>query len=389
MACDFKPFSVSVADEALDDLKRRLGNTRWPEAATTSTAAEENPWAQGTPLEYLQAFCGYWRDGYDWRRVETELNAYEQIIATIDAQDIHVLHIRSPHAEARPLLMTHGWPGSQVEFLDVIPRLIDPVVYGGSAHDAFHLVLPALPGYGFSGKPTLRGWGVQRIAVAWNTLMTALGYDRYFAQGGDWGAAVTTAIGVLASNGESNCAGIHINMPLVGPDKATFDSLTSFEQKALEQGRFYQEEDSGYAKIQSTRPQSIGYGLVDSPAGLAGWMLEKFHRWSDCDGDPGNVISRDRLIDNLMFYWVGAAGASSARLYLESFAGGDRSPITIPSGCSMFPGEIFLASQRWVERRYTDLVYWNQLERGGHFAAFEQPAVFAREVQQCFAAMRD
>ena len=375
-----EPFEIQVSDSALWDLKERLARTRWPEAETVSD------WSQGIPLAYVQELCAYWRESYDWRMVEARINALPQFVTNIDGVDIHFLHVRSPEDDAKPLVLTHGWPGSIVEFLKVIGPLSDPAAHGGDAADAFHLVIPTIPGYGFSGKPTKTGWGVQRIAHAWAQLMARLGYGSYFAQGGDWGAGITTAIGVQDTE---HCAGIHTNMPTVGPDRDTMDDLTEQEQDAIKAQQFYQDWDSGYSKQQSTRPQTLGYGLTDSPAGQAAWIVEKFYQWTDCQGHPENVLSRDELLDNVMMYWINASGASSARLYWESFGrGGGGGDITVPSGVSMFPKEIFRASKRWVERRFKDLRYYNTLDRGGHFAAFEQPELFVGELRASFRTMR-
>ena len=375
-----EPFEIQVSDAELSDLKERLARTRWPEAETVSD------WSQGIPLAYVQELCAYWRDGYDWRAVEARINALPQFVTTIDGVDVHFLHVRSPQEDAKPLVLTHGWPGSIVEFLKVIGPLSDPAAHGGDGADAFHLVIPSIPGYGFSGKPTKTGWGVQRVAHAWAALMARLGYASYFAQGGDWGAGITVAIGLQDAE---HCAGIHTNMPTVGPDRDTMDDLTEQEQDAIKAQQFYQDWDSGYSKQQSTRPQTLGYGLTDSPAGQAAWIVEKFYQWTDCQGHPENVLSRDELLDNVMMYWVGACGASSARLYWESFGrGGGGGDITVPSGVSMFPKEIFRASKRWVERRFKDLRYYNTLDRGGHFAAFEQPELFVGELRACFRTMR-
>jgi pimeloyl-ACP methyl ester carboxylesterase len=274
-----------------------------------------------------------------------------------------------------------------VEFQKVIGPLSDPTAHGGDAADALHVVCPSLPGYGFSDKPTERGYGVERMADLWAALMARLGYGRYFAQGGDWGAMVTTQIGIRDT---AHCAGIHLNMPIAAPDPATMNELTPAEQAALAGIAHYQEWDSGYSKQQSTRPQTLGYGLVDSAAGQAAWILEKFWAWTDCDGHPENVLSRDELLDNVMLYWLPGAGASSARLYWESFRPQTQvlGAVAVPSGCSIFPKEIFRMSRRWAEKRFTDLVYWNELERGGHFAAFEQPATFVNELRACFRQMR-
>jgi epoxide hydrolase len=372
---EVRPFQIRASDEALYDLRRRLRATRWPDPETV------DDWSQGTPLAYVQEVCAYWAEQYDWRAREARINAFPQFQTSIDELGIHFIHVRSPHANALPLVMTHGWPGSLVEFLRVIGPLSDPVAHGGEARDAFHVVCPALPGFGFSDKPKQKGWGVQRIADAWAALMARLGYARYAAQGGDWGAPVTTCIG---AQDPQHCVGIHLNMPLVTPDPATMNDLTPREQSALAGVKHYQEWDSGYSKQQSTRPQSVGYGLVDSPAGQAAWILEKFWAWTDSDGHPENVLTRDELLDNIMLYWLPGAGASSARLYWESFRQPPFDPIPVPVGCSIFPKEIFRCSRRWAEKRYEKLVYWNELERGGHFAAFEQPETFVSEVRACF-----
>ena len=379
MSEEIRPFKIQVSDETLEDLKRRLATTRWPEAEPV------DDWSQGIPLAYVQELCAYWRDEYDWRAAEARINAHPGFITQIDGLDIHFLHVRSPEANAKPLVLTHGWPGSIVEFLKVIGPLTDPASHGGDPGDAFHLVVPSLPGYGFSGKPTQTGWGTDHIARAWSQLMLRLGYDPYFAQGGDWGAAVTAAIG---AQDPEHCAGIHTNLPMVGPTSDQNNDLTEFEKEALASQKFYQDWDSGYSKQQSTRPQTVGYGLVDSPAGQAAWIIEKFYQWTDCNGHPENVLTRDELLDNVMLYWAPAAAASSARLYWESFRGGLRSDVTVPSGCSIFPKEIFRASRRWIETSFSDLRYYNVLEKGGHFAAFEQPELFVNELRACFRTMR-
>lgn len=379
MSDAIEPFLIDIPDEALADLRRRLAATRWPEAQTVPD------WSQGVPLDYLQAVCQYWRDGYDWRAREALLNRHAQFRTTVDGLGIHFMHVRSPQAEARPLLMTHGWPGSMVEFQKVIAPLTDPLAHGGRAEDAFHLVCPTLPGYGFSDKPSSTGWGVDRIADAWHALMQRLGYRRYFAQGGDWGSAVTTAIGLRHAG---PCLGIHLNMVVVAPDKATLAEPSAAEQRALAAMRHYQDWDSGYSKQQSTRPQTLAYGLADSPSGQAAWILEKFQAWMDCDGHPENVASRDELLDNVMLYWLTNAAGSSARLYWESFGQRRGEPLALPVAISSFPKDIFLTSKRWAARRFTHIVYWNELDRGGHFAAFERPAAFVAELRAGFGSMR-
>ncbi len=373
------PFRIDISNAELADLQRRLRATRWPDAETP------NDWSQGIPLAYVQEVCRYWAEEYDWRATEARLNTLDQFRTTLDGLGIHFLHIRSSYESAMPLVMTHGWPGSIVEFLKVIAPLTDPTAHGGSSADAFHIVCPTLPGYGFSDKPTAPGWNVERIARAWSQLMLRLGYDRYVAQGGDWGAAVTTAI---ALQDPEHCLGIHLNMPIVAPDRDTMDRLTEPEKDALAGRKHYQDWDSGYSKQQSTRPQTVGYGLVDSPAGQAAWILEKFWAWTDCDGHPENALTRDELLDNIMLYWLPGVAASSARLYWESFGRASMAEVQVPTGCSMFPKEIFRCSRRWAEKRFRKLVYWNELERGGHFAAFECPQTFVGELRACFHHMR-
>jgi epoxide hydrolase len=371
------PFRIEIPDAALEDLHDRLGRTRLPEAEPV------DDWSQGIPLAYIEEIRAYWADGYDWRTTETRLNRLPQFRTEIDGLGIHFVHVRSPHEGARPLVLTHGWPGSIVEFDKVIEPLADPAAHGGDPADAFHVVCPSLPGYGFSDRPRDAGWSVDRTADAWSELMARLGYDDYFAQGGDWGAMVSSAI---AMRDLDHIAGIHLNMPVVVPDPSV--PMTDAEQAALAKQVRFMEWDAGYSRIQSTRPQTIGYGLTDSPIGQAAWILEKFWSWTDTEAHPEEVLSRDELLDNVMLYWLPATAASSARLYWESFDHLDMSPIKAPVGCSIFPGEIFRPSRRWAEERYLDLRYWGEPTRGGHFAAFEQPEIFVDEVRDCFRTMR-
>lgn len=377
---EIEPFTIAATDEQLEDLRSRLHNTRWPEAETV------DDWSQGIPLGYVQQLCEYWANDYDWRSREARLNRFDQYRTIVDGLGIHFIHQRSPHDGARPLLITHGWPGSIVEFHKVIEPLVDPEAHGGDADDAFHVIAPSLPGYGFSDKPVATGWKVERIASAWAELMASLGYGRYLAQGGDWGSAVTGSIGAIDPK---HCAGIHLNMPFVGPDSTTMDDLTDIEQRALDALKHYADWDSGYSKQQRTRPQTLGYGLVDSPAAQAAWIVEKFWSWTDNQGHPEDVLQRDELLDNVMMYWLPGTGASSARLYWESFGSTRGEQVDIPMGASIFPKEIMPTSQRWASRRFTNIVYWNELDRGGHFAAFEQPELFVNEIRSFARAVPD
>jgi pimeloyl-ACP methyl ester carboxylesterase len=380
------PFRVEIPDEGLRDLRERLARTRWPDRETV------DDWSQGVPLAYMRELCAHWADGYDWRATEARLNTLPQFRTEIDGLGIHFVHVRSRHPDALPLVLTHGWPGSLVEFLKVIAPLADPGARGGDASDAFHVVCPSLPGYAFSDRPATPGWNVERIAAAWAQLMARLGYERYGAQGHDWGTSITASIG---QQDPGHVAGIHLVPPLAAPDAATFDDLTDEERAALGDLERAQESESGYATEQATRPQTVGYGLVDSPVALCAWIVEKFQAWTDSGGHPENVFGRDELLDNVMLYWLPGTGASSARLYWESFkqvserfsrSTGDT--VDVPAGCSIFPKEIPRISRRWAERRFTDIRYWNELDRGGHFAAFEQPELFVDEVRSFFRLVR-
>lgn len=374
-----RPFTLNVAQPHLDDLKTRIAQTRWAERETV------DDWSQGAPLDAVKDLAGYWRKDYDWRRCEARLNALGQFVTEIDGLDIHFLHVRSPHPEAMPLVITHGWPGSVIEFMGVIEQLADPVKFGGRAEDAFHVVAPSLPGFGFSAKPAQKGWGVEQIARAWGQLMALLGYTRWVAQGGDWGSAVTTSIGVQRLTG---CVGIHLNMPIGRPEAEDLENPTPAELKALAALKYYQDWDSGYSTQQRTRPQTVGYGLVDSPVGLAAWIFEKMWAWTDNQGSPYDALSRDQILDNIMLYWLPATGASSARLYWESFASFVPQEIALPVAVSAFPKEILPTPLKWAERNYKRLVHWGTMDKGGHFAAWEQPDAFVAELRTAFALMR-
>jgi pimeloyl-ACP methyl ester carboxylesterase len=369
------PFRIEVDPAQIDDLRRRLRATRWPEPETV------DDWSQGVPLAYTRQLCRYWAEDYDWSQRQARLNAVPQYKTHLDGLGIHFLHVRSPHPGALPLVMTHGWPGSVVEFLKVI----------GPLSETFHLVIPSLPGYGFSDRPPRKGWTVERIADVWAQLMARLGYDRYGAQGHDWGTSVSTA---LAQRHPEHVAGIHLVPPLAPPDPATFDDLTDDERRALHDLETAGESEDGYSLEHATKPQTIGYGLVDSPAALCAWIIEKFYSWSDCDGDLDNVFTRDELLDNLMLYWLPGTGASSARLYWESFRQVQRifrseatDTVTVPTGCSIFPRENPRPSRRWAAKRFVHIRYWNEPAKGGHFAAFEQPELFVDEVRNCFRSL--
>ena len=373
---ELKPFRINVPSDVLDDLQARLAHTRWPEAECV------DDWSQGIPLAYTRALAAYWANGYDWRSREAALNRFDQFTTEIGGLDIHFIHQRSPHEDALPLVITHGWPGSIVEFHKVIEPLVNPA--SGRPEDAFHVVCPSLPGYGFSGKPSETGWGVDKIAQAWETLMRRLGYDRYGAQGGDWGAAVTTQIG----RNLGHCVGIHLNMPIARPAAGSGGDLTQDEQQALAAYAQHRRWGTGYSKQQSTRPQTLGYGLVDSPVGQLAWIVEKFWAWTDCDGHPENALSRDQLLDNVMLYWATGSGASSARLYWESFSSFiTDGRVELPTGVAAFPKEILRTPRRWCEAAY-NITHWSTMPRGGHFAAFEQPDLFVDDVRAFFATVR-
>jgi microsomal epoxide hydrolase len=383
VAAGIASFRVEVPDAALDDLRNRLERTRFPGQIPGAG------WDYGTDLDYLRDLVGYWRDGYDWRSTEARLNQLDHHTTEIDGQTIHFLHAPSPVADALPLVLTHGWPGSIVEFLDVIEPLRDPGRHGGDPADAFHVVCPSLPGYAFSGPTHERGWHTGRIAAAWAQLMARLGYRRYVAQGGDWGAFITTQ---LAFADPEHVAGIHVNMAIPNPGGDDPSTFTAQEQAAMAGFSRMMNGEGGYYRIQSTRPQTLGYALEDSPAGLAAWIIEKFRAWSG--GDDGlATFSTDRLLDNVMLYWVTATAHSSVRLYYEftrALVSGQinlGTRVEVPTGYARYPNEIMQTSRRWAERDY-NLVHYADMPRGGHFAAMEQPELFVDDVRTCFRAQR-
>ncbi|MEU7751469.1 epoxide hydrolase [Micromonospora sp. NPDC049101] len=391
---EIRPFQLDTPEEAIDDLRRRIAATRWP---TRELASDRS---QGVQLATVQALARYWATDYDWRACETKLNALPQYTTYLDGVEIHFIHVRSRHEDALPLIMTHGWPGSVVELLGVIGPLTDPTAHGGRAEDAFHLVLPSLPGYGFSGEPAELGWENGRIARAWVELMHRLGYPRYVAQGGDVGAAVTDAMGRQAPPG---LLGIHLNL-LAGAigikDQLPADSAQ--ERAARDALDLFTMDGFGYFLEQSTRPQTIGYSLLDSPVGLAAWMFDhdtdSYYKISRAlvDGEPVGGLTRDSIVDNVTLYWLTGTGASSARWYWEfqrflaaaAAAGQTPPPVSVPVGFTTFPGEIWAAPRSWVETVYPGLAYFNEADRGGHFAAWEEPELFSAEVRAVFRPLR-
>jgi pimeloyl-ACP methyl ester carboxylesterase len=388
---DVQPFQVEIPDEALDDLRRRIAATRWPSKELVGDRS------QGVQLATLQELARYWTTDYDWRKAEEKLNALPQFKTEVDGVDIHFIHVRSKHENALPLIMTHGWPGSVIELLETVGPLTDPTAYGGTAEDAFHLVLPSVPGYGFSAEPTELGWYAGRVAEAWGKLMPRLGYTRYVAQGGDVGAAVTDAMGRRAPDG---LIGIHTNLFVPGLAGGSFPKETDEERAAAEAGATFRATGFGYFLEQTTRPQTIGYALLDSPVALAAWMLDhdtdSYYKISHAfvDGEPSGNLTQDHILDNITLYWLTGTGASAARSYWESGQAAARAarqtppPVSVPVGFTTFPGEIVATPRSWVEQAYPTLVYYNKVDRGGHFAAWEEPELFATEVRAAFGSLR-
>jgi len=376
---DVSPFKVHIPQAALDDLKKRLADAHWPDGETVTD------WSQGVPLAKAHALAEYWRTHYDWRRVESTLNGLPQFRTQIDGLGIHFIHVRSKHENALPIILTHGWPGSIIEFLQVIGPLVDPTTHGGKGDEAFHVVIPSLPGFGFSDKPTEVGWGLPRIANAWAVLMARLGYSHYVAQGGDWGAGVTTW---MAKQRVSGLTAVHLNLPILfPPPPPPAGGYTVDEQQALDHLGKYVSDASGYASIQGTRPQTLGYGLADSPVGQAMWIYEKLQGWSD--NRAGEAISTDHMLDDITLYWLTDTAASSARLYYESFAKDFvRIPLELPVAVSIFKGDFFTPPKVWADQTYSKLFYWNEVPKGGHFAALEQPELFVTELRKSFAQVR-
>jgi pimeloyl-ACP methyl ester carboxylesterase len=391
-AIEVVPFHVEFPQEALDDLRRRIDATRWPSKELVQDRS------QGVQLETLQALAQYWVTDYDWRKAEAKLNALPQFTTRIDGVDIHFIHVKSPRSDALPLIMTHGWPGSVIELLETVGPLTDPAAHGGDAADAFDLVLPSVPGYGFSGEPTELGWDPGRTARAWAELMSRLGYTRYVAQGGDVGASITDAMGRQAPEG---LVGIHTNLLVTTLSGIPLPENTEEERAAREAINTFRTTGFGYFLEQATRPQTIGYGLLDSPVALASWMLDhdtdSYYKISHAfvDQQPSGNLTRDHILDNITVYWLTGTGASAARSYWESGQAGARAagqappPVNLPVGFTTFPGEIWRSPRSWVEASYPNVSYFNEVDKGGHFAAWEEPELFSTEIRAAFRSLRD
>lgn len=375
----FEEFTIAVPREQLAALSERLRTTRWPNEIADAG------WEYGTNLAYLQDLCAYWADGYDWTPFENRLNSWRNVRAEIDGQTIHAIVAESPHPEALPLVLTHGWPGSVAEFVDVIEPLRNPTAHGGTAADAFHVVAPSLPGFGWSAPTTQRGWDVRRVARAWAELMARLGYRRYGAQGGDWGSMVSTWLGI---DDAEHLAGVHLNMAIGIPCEG---DLSAEELADVAAATTFLETGCAYQEIQGKNPQTLGYGLTDSPAGLAGWIVEKFWAWTDNNGNPEDAVSRDALCNNLTTYWVTNSAASSVRIYFESMKAGtfasQSARVEVPTGVALFPKEIIKAPRPWLEAGF-NLTQLNRFDRGGHFAALEEPDLFVEDVRTFFRTVR-
>jgi epoxide hydrolase len=377
-----RPFRVEIPQSALDDLHRRLDNTRWPDEIAGVG------WARGVPVEYLKELAEYWRHGFDWRAAEARLNQHPQFITEVDGTNVHFLHVRSPHEDAMPLLLTHGWPGTVAEFLDVIGPLTDPEAHGGEASDAFHLVIPSIPGYGFSGPTGAVGWDTRRVARAWAGLMAQLGYQRYLVQGGDWGSPISLQVGLADPD---HVAGVHLNMLVTfpPPDPAAMAGLDAEDLARLEFALGFSADGQGWLQIQSTRPQTLAYGLTDSPVGQLAWIVEKYKEWTDSEKAPEDAISRDDILTSVSIYWLTATAGSSAQLYYESShtpadfvrTWGGPWPLAMPVGVAYFPRDVVRPVRRFAEQILPTLSHWSEYDRGGHFAALEQPELLTADIR--------
>ena len=376
------PFRAAVSQAVLDDLRLRLERTRFPDEVNDAD------WSYGIDLAYLKELCDYWREKFDWRAQEAALNRFAQFRTEIDGLELHFIHAPSPRADAMPLVVTHGWPGSVFEFLQIIDRLRDPEAHGADAADAFHVVCPSIPGYGFSQAAPAPGMDPRRVSQILAKLMARLGYTRYGAQGGDWGSMISHGLGIVDP---AHCAGIHVNMVVAGPPAGIANPLEGLSERELADladAKRIQDEEMGYFRLQSTKPQTLGVGLNDSPAGLAAWIVEKFRRWSDCNGNVESVFSKDQLLANVTLYWVTGTITSSTRLYREArLAGIDVSNHAVPLGCALFPKELIRSPRRWVESHF-DVRQWTEMPRGGHFAAMEEPELLAADVRRFFRSLR-
>ncbi|MEV6406579.1 epoxide hydrolase family protein [Streptomyces bobili] len=368
---DIHPFTVSIPQAALDDLKDRLCRTRWPDELPGTG------WEYGVPVAYLRELAEYWRTGYDWRSCEARLNVFPQFLTEIDGAQVHFLHVTSPEPGAVPLIMTHGWPGSVLEFLDVIGPLADPRSHGGDPADAFHVVVPSIPGFGFSGPTRDTRWDYRRVARAWAELMERLGYHRYLAQGGDFGSGISRELGLIAPD---SLIGIHLNSPPTFPagDPSTLDEL---DRERLDTWARHQAETSGYVAVQSTRPQTLAYALTDSPVGQLAWIVEKFQEWTDSTGTPESAVDRDHMLGNVTLYWLTGTAGSSARLYKESArVWGEAEASRVPTGVAVFPHDVTLPVRAYMED-LDDIVHWTEMDRGGHFAAMEEPELLTADIR--------
>ncbi len=382
-AVPIRPLQLAIPEDYLDDLRERLRRARWTEAETVGTQPDAGDWSQGPPLGYMTELVRYWAEDYDWRRLETELNAHGQALTEIDGLDIHFLHVRSERPDAQPLVLTHGWPSSVIEPLQVIDALVAP---SSEDQPAFHVVVPSLPGFGFSGKPVATGWTVARTADAWAELMERLGYERFYAAGGDWGGRVTAA---LASRYPTRVRGMHTFTPYIDAIPSDTSGLSEVESRWVTDMRSFLSTGGGYSLEQSTRPQAIAYSLVDSPVGLLAWILDKFALWTDSGGNVEDAVSRDRILDTVTLYWLTGTGGSSARFYWQNFPPDNSAPVVVPTGVTVFPADIEKIPRRWVEGRFTNLQYWHVAERGGHFPMLEVPASFIDEIRQALGTMKD